>query len=397
MKTYNRLTQLFLTFLLALTIVACNDDDPIGGGGDDGNATKTLTSSDFASALTLEDRNDGVDYIINDVIFVNNALTIRPGVTIQFGDQAGLDVTETGSIEAKGTATLPITFTAELKSKGGWKGILIESTSLRNVFQHVTLEYGGGESWGNDVQGGLGTWADAALNLDNCLFRNNRLRALSFYQSEDVDIRSLENCRFENNDLPIKIDPASLHQIGTTNTFADNNNVIEVYENNVFDFEESGLTKTWKAQTIPYRFLGEVSIADNNVTIEAGTTLEFEEQAYLWVDDEGSLTAIGTVTAPITFTGVLKTAGSWGGIGYNFTQSSRNILDNVVMEYAGGSAYEFENGAIYMWAQPKVTIRNSTFRDVASCIFNHASRPGDFDHITRSGNVFVRSGSEECN
>lgn len=75
-------------------------------------------------ALTLHNINNGVDYIINCSLAVNGDLTIDPGVTIQFGTDAAINVRGTGSIQALGTQNLPILLTGEDKTAGSWKGIL---------------------------------------------------------------------------------------------------------------------------------------------------------------------------------------------------------------------------------------------------------------------------------
>lgn len=390
-----RIKSLFAFAALLLTVISCQKD-PISGGGDK-DVPQLLTNNDFLSSLTLEDRNSGVDYYIDQTINMDHDLVIKPGVVIEFGENGGISIRESGSIEAKGLSDKGITFSGRLKSKGSWKGILVQSTSLKNVFKHCIFEFAGKDGWGNDVTGALGTWAEASMNVDDCVFRNNKVRGVSLYQSANVELRSFENNVFENNDLPIKIDPATVHQLGNTNTFADLKNVIEVYEDDVFDDESPNITFTWKAQPIPYAVQGVISIRyKGNLTIEGGAVLEFNETAYLDVND-ASLTIKGTASKPVTLTGSSKSAGSWGGLAFAFTSSSKNSIEHTIIEYAGSNVDEFENGAIYMWASPVVSFKNCTFKEITTCVFNSNRSPFDQPNLTEQNNSFVNTGSKTCN
>src|SRR5512143_2272894 len=50
------------------------------------------------------------------------------------------------------------------------------------------------------------------------------------------------------------------------------------------------------------------------LTIQPGVTVQFQPGVNTKLNVQGVLNAIGTVTQPITFTGVLTTPGSWAGI-----------------------------------------------------------------------------------
>lgn len=386
--------KIFIFLLVCISLSNCIKDpvDPING-----KTTQTLTNADFNNDLILEDRNDGVDYFIDFEAYVDQSLTIKPGVVIEFGENAGLNVDGTGSIEAIGLPESPIRFTGKIKSKGAWIGILVQTTSLKNRFKHCIIEYAGSDSWGNDIKGGLCTWADAALNVDDCTFKSNKHRGINLYYRERVDLRSFDNNTFESNDSPILLDPSQVHLLGITNNYADDNNTIAVYENKVFGDGEDGKTKTWRDQGIPYRILGRVDIAGkNNLTIEAGTTLEFEESGYIYVYVDASFSSKGTATNQVILSGVNKQSGSWGGIEFHFTNSSKNLLENTIVEYGGGSNREFEDGVIYMWGEPNVVIKDCIFRNNGACIFNSQSGDDKNPNLTESGNTVTNSGSLFC-
>lgn len=78
-----------------------------------------------------------------------------------------------------------------------------------------------------------------------------------------------------------------------------------------------------------------INVTDGtNLTIAAGTRLEFESGTELYV--AGSLTANGNEENPIVLTGREATPGYWDGVQFYFTNSTANRLSNVVIEYGGG-------------------------------------------------------------
>ena len=119
---------------------------------------------------------------------------------------------------------------------------------------------------------------------------------------------------------------------------------------------------TWLAISSPYVICnnGPIAIAQGvTLTIEPGVEVQFGTNSRLNVN--GLLSAIGTSSAPITFTGVVTTPGSWQGIGVFGTLSvtNRSVFDHVVIEYAGinvssGSQLHLEHAA--------VTLKNSVLR-----------------------------------
>ncbi len=395
-------TKQFIRLLLIgvsmVSFSSCSKDDDTGGGsgGGDKNTPTELTRADFESDLILEDRNEGVDYRVIENIDISNAFEIRPGVVIEFDEGTGLDVRETGTITAVGLEDKPIVFTGSIKSKGAWLGVIVESQSLKNQFKYCQFSYAGGETWGNEIQGGLTTWARASLNIDDCTFRDNKVYGVQFYDSRENDIRSFENNSFENNDKAILVHSANVHQLGRGNSFVGNDPTIDIYAGATFEFLSSGASLTWKTHDIAYRVLGRVDIDGNNVTLEKGIRMLFDESAYLYVRDKGSLTAIGTVDEPIYFGGVINTSGSWPGVAYRGTESIKNELSHVIIEHGGNGNDDFEKGVIWMWADPVLKVSNCTFKNIPTCIFNHASSGSENPNLTQENNEYQNTGDEHC-
>jgi len=128
---------------------------------------------------------------------------------------------------------------------------------------------------------------------------------------------------------------------------------------------------------VPYLVDGRVHIKHNgHLTIEAGAEIQFKPEGYLQAADgstvsgnELSLKIQGTATDPVHLKAHDGT--SWGGIYFGFTQEN-NVIDHAIIENAKGDfpVGNLENsGAIYMHADPRLTVGNTTFKDLPNYAF----------------------------
>jgi hypothetical protein len=111
-----------------------------------------------------------------------------------------------------------------------------------------------------------------------------------------------------------------------------------------------------------YKVTNNITVAASALlTVEPGVRVEFAQGAGLEVD--GALNAVGTAALPIVFTGTQATAGYWDGIYFNTTIDNRNVLDHVIVEYAGYASLfsgVMANVGLY---KSSVQITNSTLRN----------------------------------
>jgi len=75
---------------------------------------------------------------------------------------------------------------------------------------------------------------------------------------------------------------------------------------------------------------------DDNLTIEPGVVIAFEQDAGLNFRGESSFKMNGTAAKPILFTGTEKTKGFWRGI-YTESSNASNSMSYVTVDYAGGN------------------------------------------------------------
>ncbi len=137
-----------LVALSCLMLYSCQKEDTPLSNVDafrkDESQAQVLDMTTINSNLTLEDRVNGVDYLILNNVEVNASLTIKPGVTLMFENGAGIQVNEQGSLTAIGEKANEIYFTSKAGKRGAWKGITLLSNNAKNVLAYCKVEHGGG-------------------------------------------------------------------------------------------------------------------------------------------------------------------------------------------------------------------------------------------------------------
>jgi len=121
---------------------------------------------------------------------------------------------------------------------------------------------------------------------------------------------------------------------------------------------------TWLLINSPYIVCtGGITISPSAaLTIEPGVTVQFENAGTNRLYVSGELNAIGTSTQPITFTGLVTTPGSWGGLAANNTAIAPAVvsLSYVTLEYGGVNG---SYGAQLYADQAVVTVTHSLIRN----------------------------------
>ena len=384
MKTY----KISFLFLAILAIAGCKREgctDPLAvnydekAKKDDGSCIlasvqpELLNCQRFSTSgetYVLPDRGPGIDYIIDCKMPVNGDLTIMPGVTIAFESDAGLIINDAGSLSATATSALPILFTGVDKVKGSWAGIMFYANDVKNKLDGVKIEYAGGTSFNSN--GDLGSvilYADSRAEIRNCNIILGEAYGINANYGDG-------NFVFSNNtittcDVPMFLQAKYCSAI-SGGTFTGNTTDV-IY---IDTYASDGVvpnTQTWPNPGIPYRVKagGRIIISDGNLTISPGTVMEFETGSGIRINDNSSLKALGTANNKIIFTGVDKVAGSWDGIYFSFTQSALNEIGFALIEYGGANNFD---GAIYMWANPRVNIHDVEFKDIQACAFYDAPK-----------------------
>lgn len=362
--------QMSLCFLfMSVFISACRRES---------NLTQTISCNDINSDVVWKDQGDGVDYVVDCVIGVNAKLTIEPGVVIQFKNNAGLLIENSGALVAAGTSTNPIVLKGDVDVAGVWKGLFIRSNNVQNELSYCKVSNGGSGSFdGNSTKlSNIRLALSSKLKITNCTISKSAKDGL-FADGLDGDelnpISSFSNNTFtENLNYPISVLGASANALDQASTYSANtNNKILLRGGHLYG------THVWKKLTVPYLVESIVSVGyytDNgNLTIQPGVTVLFAADAGLCTGNysTGSWMAItGTAIDRITLTGETAAPGAWKGIAFQST-SPNNTISYLDISYGGSSAYtgassERANILAGAYSGGSFSIANSTISNSAA-------------------------------
>ncbi len=107
----------------------------------------------------------------------------------------------------------------------------------------------------------------------------------------------------DNAQIPIRLYAADVHQISSDTEFTDNGDeVVSIFGDDLRDGDF-----VWQGLDIPYRLEAEanatIGIRDASLLIESGSTLYFDVDTGFRVQDQGSLSIVGTAETPFIYLG----------------------------------------------------------------------------------------------
>ncbi|PID95591.1 MAG: hypothetical protein CSA94_00800 [Bacteroidetes bacterium] len=289
----------------------------------------------YSEDLILEDISEGVDYTLDGNVEIKALLTIKPGVTITCKNGASLLVKKDGAISAIGTSLKPIVFKGELPGNGFWKGIAITSSDERNEFNHLVLSDAGSAPIDSDWN--LGKAGITVLKLSEkgkLSIKNSDIKNCNGYGlivDNDSEITNFANNTFKNIiSSAMCLGANQVKNIGGETTFINNG-----FDGVEIRYSELNEASVWAG--IDYFIKGDKLILKEILNIEAGAKLVFNENSKLEVLDNGVLTAIGTPSNQITFTGLSNSNSSWAGI-IVYSASDLNKLHYCNISFGGSDA-----------------------------------------------------------
>ncbi|GEM_PF-1933871 len=119
-------------------------------------------------------------------------------------------------------------------------------------------------------------------------------------------------------------------------------------DNSVYDYYIDG---TW-----------EINAA---VTIEPGVRILMKSGAQVEVNENGSLTAIGTGANKIAFIGEQAVPGYWNYIRFDASNNPNNELTYVEVKHAGGDDYYLSNAAVFVRGKSRLKMNNTLIQNSA--------------------------------
>lgn len=316
----------------ATVALGCGSDVELGTPSCDGSEPLARIDED----TTLE---RGGCYRVEGVTAVTDGarLTIEPGVILEMGADAAIEVREEGSIVAVGTEEQPIAFLGAVDEPGHWRSLNITSNDIDNELGFIDFLQGGSEETccavgreaamvliedGGRVSihdntfelsghNGLGVEPGATLTL----FEYN-----SFFENDGAPVRIAANLAgsldFESD---YQGDPALPH----------GDNFIEL-QGGTIDTDA-----TWPETNLPFRARSGLSVSGGDLTLLPGVRIEFDADEGLEISAEGSLWAEGTAELPILLSGAADDADNW--LGVLVTNSSPDNRLAFAELYGGGA------------------------------------------------------------
>ena len=298
-----------------------------------------------------------------------NSLTIEPCAYVLVTNSASLDVARGGKLIAVGTEDQPIVFDTHVPEER-WDGIETSYQASNGEAEDmiggtVELAYvtilgaGGAGAFGNDETPVLtirgndvqfdGTPLTEHVKISHVTIDGGASDGAWLTQgggfaagSVDLTVRNVEG-------YPVR---TGMRMAGTIPTGTYTGNAID----SIFIRPETPLNRdmTLRDVGVPYQMSRDFESDDflvgsnsptelTTLTIEPGVRLAFAKDQGLQILDNGVLVARGTAAQPIVFTSSQATpaAGDWSGIAFRGAPLAANVVDGIVVEYAGG-----ENDAI---------------------------------------------------
>ena len=309
-------------------------------------------------------------YHVTRVLDVSAALTVQPGTVFQFDSWTGLRISATGSLQAQGTASRPITFTSRSGATNAWYGVGIFSDSPDNVLEHALIEKAGQRSsWVNGYHAtALYLGENAGVAIADSIFREVGDDGVGLMvHGRTSRLHAFARNAFDGNEgAAMSVTSHQLGAIGEGNVFDLEGRALQVAKHIVVRYDQPlRASATWRAVDVPYRFSTTHSIDEGSaiITIAAGARLEFTTWAGLAVQ-AGALRIEGESAAPVTLTSASGVTNDWYGLGI-LSPSDQNLLRHAVIENAGrthGTINGHNSTNVYLGPTGRASITNSTFR-----------------------------------
>ena len=293
------------------------------------HAPLVLQNSDINGGVIIEE--DSCYRVESYLVLNDGILTIEPGVTLTFGEHAGLRIRDQGALQVEGTENNQVVFTGAEDQRGYWRGLHFQPTdSVDNVLDNLVIEYAGSEPHSVSERSHAGIFVEGVeLTIRDSTFREIDVSALTAQGTGSA--LTLEGNHFVDNYLPLSVLPRLVEGIGEDNTFEGN-------EVSVVKLFTSALqrSQTWPGLSVPFLLTDRLNI-EANLTLSPGTVFLFEERAGLNMRGAagGSLNADAGGGEQIIFRGVELTPGYWAGLDFNNSNSPNNVLNNVLIMDAG--------------------------------------------------------------
>ncbi len=324
----------------------------------------SLTVTGFSQlAGSLNDMDtislSGSPYLVtSDISFTSGTHQIEAGVVFQFMPNTAMNIGR-ASVNFNGTEANPILLTSNGGEGNNWNGVYFQDASdygVSSVMNYTTIEKAGF----GDNNANLRLYYTNQPTISHCTFSQADGHSLRLDYSNPV----IASCNFDNNsesglflnnssptctDCVMNGNEYSGIYYATANSNANlvgvtvSNNLYGLFSNtpdrsftfdeSIIEFNDNGSdiaiaagriasNQTWNSYSNGYAILGNVEIygVAPKLTIAPNSTIKVQSGSSIYVGGNnvtgGMLYAVGTASAPITFTSLNGEAGGWNGLNF---------------------------------------------------------------------------------
>ena len=334
-----------------ITAAAASDN----GVSDSFTLTVSDVSVDCSNPTVLSDV--GTDTVLplgcysvapNDVVSVTAALTIPAGTIVEFGRAHRLEAALGGSITATGDATHHIVLRGANPGAGFWDGVRFLSSSGANGLAFVDIS-----DAGSDNLAGVYVDSTGSASVENTSVSAS---SIGLKAENGATLTSFADNAFSGNDLVADIYPSLIASLDGATDYAGSAGTANT-DNFMRVHNGTSGAGTWPAANAPFHLnANQVAHHRRRGRDRCGRALRVRVQCHASrVDLTGSLKAVGTSSAPITFHGVNPTSGFWDGLDVR-SNSPDNVLDHIDVTGAGSDNF----AGVYVQSTGGVSLSNST-------------------------------------
>ena len=365
-------TYLLCLILSSTLLVACGDtatlpvvppDQPTPETPPDSGACAVTLSDDVTVPTTLVNSAAACDYLIEGFIQISSTLIIEPGVVIRASQDTSVSV-DGGQIIAVGTPDARITIEGLNHVAGYWDGIQFFE-GRESKFEYVDIKDAGQECGSFCDAGGL-VLKNVTVSFANSTVSNSYVDGL--HLSTDVLLTRFENNRFYGNTLAgLRLGGNDVPMLDAASDYAGGAEPNGTPYVDVTSGEQTaGEPFRWKKLNAPYLISGYFRVYGGTLILEPGVEMVFGEAAWMTVQGNGVLQAVGTAAEPITFRGLVERPGYWDGITFAESPWEGNRLEYVQMRHSGNlEGISSALGAVRLEYGSSVYLGNSVIADNA--------------------------------
>jgi hypothetical protein len=358
---------------LTLLLYACNKSEGVTSGcttsGNNLTEAVLFTDATINNSTLFYDRCSGIDYIITGTVEVEGKLTIQPGVTIAFKQDAGLVIKPGGVLQAEGTEGNPIVFTSQNRKRGTWRGITFLSNSPGNILSYCHLKDGGGEGGYGQANIIVGSEnVQAAVQISHCEIATSIKDGLLLHSGSQL-LNFVSN-RFQTNTAyGITTHIAEAWQMDKSNQFSNNGKEFI----HLIGYGCSPIAKEvlLAAQSLPYFLSGCIHFS-NRLVIDPGVRLYMDSHAGIVIEGSSgnaSLKAVGNAALPITIAPLFPGQGKWSAVNIVSSSSYDNLIEYCNISGGGEEGIHHYGNAILNVSVTEgttaITVRNNSIGNSA--------------------------------